>query len=132
MLHSFGVLLLLNLSASAHADFPMSGPAEAKTTAEIFAAAQKDDLQGGLRKDAYVDTAEYRSRNMKAFAAWYNPYSGRADCHVYLYVHDDKKGVWVRKIAAVCRETHRLSVEFGDTIIIRDVQGEAIHRYPAK
>jgi hypothetical protein len=127
-----GVLVLLSLAPDTRAASTMSGPAEAKTTAEIVSCAEKDDLRGGLRREPSVSSAEYRSRHQKAFVAWYNPYSGEAACHVYVYVHNDKKGVWVQKVARVFRGTPRVSVEFGDAITIRDVKGKVIHRYPAK
>lgn len=132
MIGSFAPLLLLSLAANANADFSMSGPEEAKTTAEIVAAAEKDDVQGGLRKEPYVSSAEYRSPEQKAFVAWYSPYSGRAACHVYIYVHDGNRGMWIRKVARVFVGTPQVSVEFGDAITIRDVKGKAIHRYPEK
>jgi len=129
MIRSSVVLVLLSLASNANATLPMSGPEEAKTTAEILACAEREDVRGGLRSEPYVSSAEYRSPEQKAFVAWYNPYSGRAACHVYIYVHDDKRGVWIRKVARVFDGTHRVSVEFGDAITIRDVEGKAIRRY---
>ena len=129
---AFCLLALLATSSNARADFTMSGPEEAKTSAEILKCAEKDDVQGGLRREPKVSTAEYRSPHRKAFVAWYNPYSGKAACHVYVYVHDDKKGVWVRKVASVFRGTSDVSVEFGDGVTIRDRNGKVIHRDPAE
>jgi hypothetical protein len=51
---------------------------------------------------------------------------------VYVYVRDEKKGAWVRKVATVFRDTQTVSVEFGDAITIRDVKGKVIHRYSAE
>jgi hypothetical protein len=90
------------------------------------------DVLGGFRNEPYVSSAKYRSPKQKAFVAWYNPYSGRAGCHVYIYVHDDKRGVWVRRVARVLDGTHRVSVEFGDAITIRDVKGKTIHSYSSE
>jgi len=132
MIRILTAVVLLSLTANARADFSMCGPEKAKTTAEIVACAKKDDVRGGLRKEPYVSSAEYRSPEQKTFVAWYNPYSGRAACHVYLYAYDDEKRVWVRKVARVFDGTPRVSVEFGDAITIRDITHKTIHRYSAK
>lgn len=129
MIHSLTMLVSLSLVANASADFTMSGPKEAKTTAKIIACAEKDDVQGGLRSKPYVFSAELRSPEQQAFVAWYNPYSGRAACHVYVYVHDGKKKAWIRKVARVFDGTPQVSVEFGDAITLRDVKGKVIYRY---
>ncbi len=71
-----------SLVANASTDFTTSGPKEAKTTAKIIACAEKDDVQGGLRSKPHVFSTELRSPEQQAFVAWYNPYSGRAACHV--------------------------------------------------
>ena len=42
------------------------------------------------------------------------------------------RDVWVRKAARVFDGTHRVSVEFGDVVKIRDAKGRTIHRYPAE
>jgi hypothetical protein len=132
MLQCLALFVLLNPSLNARYGITMSGPEEIKTTAEIVACAEKEDLQGGLRKQANVSTAEYRGRGQKVFVAWYNPYSGEAACHVYLYVLNEKKAVWERKLATVFRKTSDVSVEFGDAVTIRDVKGDVFHRYPSK
>jgi hypothetical protein len=115
-------ILLLSLG------FQMSGPEQAKTTAEILKCAEKDDLQG-LHKEPYVSSMECRSPQGQAFVAWYNPYSGEAACHVYIYTFDAKKNLWIRQLAKVFSDTSDVSVEFGQAIIIRDVKGKEIHRY---
>ena len=107
----------------------MSGPKEAKTTATIIACAEKDDIQGGLRSKPYVFSAGFRSPRRRAFVAWYNPYSGRTACHVYVYIYDGKKKVWVRKVARIFDGTPQVSIEFSDAITIRDVKGKVIYRY---
>lgn len=129
-----GVLFALHSFTPVADEKPvMAGPAEVKTTAEIVAVAEKENVRGGLRKEAHVSTAEFKSRDLTAFVAWHNPYSGEAATHVYIYVHDAKQGVWVRKLATVFRETHNVAVESnGYAITIRDVKGKAIHRYPEK
>ncbi len=110
----------------------MKAPAETKTTAEIVVAAEKEDVSGGLRSDPNVSSVEYRSSDVTAFVAWYNPYSGRAACHAYIYVLDETKGVWVRKLAKRYDGTPTLSVEFGRVITIRDYAGKAVQSYPKK
>jgi hypothetical protein len=45
-------------------------------------------------------------------------------------VHDDKNGLWVRKLANIFCGTWRVAVEFGDAIAIYDVKRMVIHRYP--
>jgi hypothetical protein len=82
VIHSSTMLVSLSLVANASTDFTTSGPKEAKTTAKIIACAEKDDVQGGLRSKPHVFSAELRSPEQQAFVAWYNPYSGRAACHV--------------------------------------------------
>jgi hypothetical protein len=125
-------VLLLQPMLDARPDPSMSGPKTAKTTAEIVACAEKEDVRGGLRREPYVSTAEFRSRDGKAFAAWYNPYSGKAACHVYLYTHDDAKGVWVRRLDHCFPDTPDVSIEFGAAVTIRDVKGAVVHRYEPK
>lgn len=127
-MYTLSLLILFPIAMNPRDGSSMSGPAEAKTTAEILKAAERDDVRGGLRSKPNVSTAEYRSGNTKVFVAWYNPYSGEAACHVYIYVYDVKKSVWVRKLARIFRETQDVSVEFGKGITIRDVMGKEIHR----
>jgi len=130
MIRQICLLVLLLPAMHAFADDSMTAPAEAETTAEIIAAAEQEDVAGGLRTQPDVSTAEYRSSELKAFVVWYNPYSGVAACHAYIYVLDETRGVWVQKIARKYEGTHVLSVEVGETITIRDDKGMAILRYP--
>lgn len=105
----------------------MAGPAEAKTTAEVVAVAIKEDSKNFRKDEPGVETAEYNSRSLKAFVAWYNPYSGEDGTHVYLYVHDKKKGVWVRKLASVFWDTSGVSAEFkSSAVVLRNSKGEVI------
>jgi hypothetical protein len=107
----------------------MSGPEEAKSTAEILKCAEKDDLRG-LHREPLVSTMECSSSNRgKAYIAWYNPYSGEAACHVYIYTFNDTKKLWIRKLAKVFRDTSTVSVEFGQVITIRDVKGKEIYQF---
>ena len=107
----------------------MSGPEEAKTTAEILKCAEKDDLRG-LHKEPHVSTMECSSPTRgKAYIAWFNPYSGEAACHVYIYTFEKTKKLWTRKLAKIFRDTSTVSIEFGDTITIRDVTGKEIYQY---
>jgi hypothetical protein len=103
MLSSFFLVFFV-----ARADFTMSGPPEAKTTAEILKCAEKDDVQG-LHSEPYVSSTEYRSKHGQAFVAWYNPYSGEAACHVYIYTFDAKKKLWVRQLSSVRRSQFEMS-----------------------
>ena len=75
---------------------------------------------------------KYRTAKQKTFVAWYNPYSGRAACHVYIYVYHPEKRVWFRKVARVFDGTPQVSVELGNVITIRDVYGKEIHSLPTK
>jgi hypothetical protein len=107
----------------------MSGPEEAKTTAEILKCAEKDDLRG-LHREPLVSTMECNTPGQgKAYIAWYNPYSGEAACHVYIYMFDDTKKLWIRKLAKVFLDTSTVSVEYGRAITIRDVKGKEIYQY---
>jgi hypothetical protein len=113
-------------AVSVAGDFSMSGPAEVDSIDEIRKIAEKDDVQGGLRNVAYVATAEYRHRETKAFVAWYNPYSGESATHVYVYIHSAEKKKWGRTLAKVYRDTPTVSVELGDAILLRDVNGKVV------
>jgi hypothetical protein len=125
---SFFILLSFGLTSSVRGEFKMSGPEEVKTTAEILKCAERDDRQG-LHSEPHVSTIEYRSNRGQAFVAWYNPYSGEAACHVYIYTFDAKKKLWVRQLAKVFRDTSDVSVECGDAITIRDVKGKEIYKF---
>ena len=120
----FGASLLLPYLSGV----PMSCPAEVKTAAEIIAWAEKEDLRG-LHTKPNVSSAEHRGRDFRALVVWYNPYSGEAACHVYVYTRDEKKGVWVRQVARVFQDTQNVSVEFGQGVTIRDVRGAVVGRF---
>lgn len=134
MPQSLAFLFLLSVAAYGFAADTMLAPVKAKTTAEIIAAAEKEDVAGGLRKDPDVTWIESRSGEQKIFVAWYNPYSGIAACHAYVYAFDKESGVWVRKIAKRFDGTPYLSVsvEIGSTIKIRDWKDKEIQQYPEK
>lgn len=115
-------------------DFNMRGPKEAKSVEEIMEVAKKEDLAGGLRSESHVSKIEYENANsdQKTLVVWYNPYSGRAACHAYLYEFDSTKRVWVQKMAQRFDETANLSIEFGSDVKFRDQNGKVIKTYPEK
>lgn len=115
-------------------DFAMRGPKEAKSIDEIMEVAKKEDLAGGLRTVSLVSKIEYENANsdQKTLVVWYNPYSGRAACHAYLYEFDPNKKVWVQKMAQRFDETANLSIEFGSDVKFRDQNGTVIKTYPEK
>jgi hypothetical protein len=95
-------------------------PKEAKTTADILK--QFESIK------RWVATLEFSYDNEKRFIIWYNPYSGRAACHVHGYVFDAKKERWVLQLDRVFEGTHRVSVEVGAVLTIRDAKGEVVYK----
>jgi hypothetical protein len=101
-------------------------PQAAKTTADIVKWAESSKGFG------FVSTVEFRGGGTRRFIVWYNPYSGRAACHVHGYLLDAKKGNWVRQLDRVFEGTHNVSVEVGAALTIRDVEGAVIYQEKAK
>jgi hypothetical protein len=95
-------------------------PKEAKTTADIL-------KQFGWIK-RWVATLEFSHDTEKRFIVWYNPYSGRAACHVHGYVFDPTKERWVLQLDRIFEGTHRVSVEVGAVLTIRDAKGEVVYK----
>lgn len=127
MYRTLACLLLFVFTSQAHADSIMSGPKEAKSTDEIVKIAEDEDLRG-LKKTPNVTTVTTKNAKGMSFVAWYNPYSGRSACHVYIYAYDEAKSKWVQKLAKVFDKTHQVSVEFGSSVVVRDFEGNVIHR----
>jgi hypothetical protein len=101
-------------------------PKEAKTTADILKWVESAKGFG------FVSTAEFRRADKKLFIAWYNPYSGRAACHVHGYVFDAKKDQWEVHLNRVFQGTHNVSVEVGAVLTIRDVNGAVVYKDKTK
>jgi len=102
-------------------------PKEAKTTSDIVKVVESNK---GYYK--VVSTVEFNVDGKKMFLLWYNPYSGRAACHVHGYGYDAKKEQWVRQLDRVFEGTHRVSVEVGEDLKIRDVKGEVVYKGKGK
>jgi hypothetical protein len=85
-------------------------PDEAKSTAAILKGVESAKGFG------VVSTVEFHRGDTKLFLVWYNPYSGRAACHVHGYAFDAKKGRWVRHLRRVFVGTPNVSVEAGAAI----------------
>jgi hypothetical protein len=101
-------------------------PVEARSTAAILKGAESAKGFG------VVTTVEFHRGDTKLFLVWYNPYSGRAACHVHGYAFDAKKGQWVRHLRRVFEGTHDVSVEVGATLTIRDAKGAVVYKEKAK
>jgi hypothetical protein len=103
-----------------------ASPKEAKTRAEILKWVESAKGFGT------ISTAEFKSPDQQLFIVWYNPYSGRAACHVHGYVYDAKKAQWVRQFERVVAGSHRVSVEVGALLTIRDVNGAVVYKAKEK
>jgi hypothetical protein len=99
-----------------------ASPEKAQTTAEILKWVETAKGFG------IVSTAEFRRADKQMFVVWYNPYSGRAACHVHGYVFDTKAGQWVRHLDRVFEGTHRVAVEVGSALTIRDARGQVVYK----
>ena len=99
-------------------------PKEAKTTDDILKKVEK-----GF---GTLHSVEFKDGEEKTFIVWYNPYSGRAACHLHSYQFDEKKKQWVMDLDRVFEGTHHLSVEVGELLTIRDVKGKVIYKEKAK
>jgi hypothetical protein len=97
-------------------------PKEARTTADIRKWVES------VKGFGIVSMAEYRTAGKQMFIIWYNPYSGRAACHVHAYVFDAKKEQWVRHLDRFFQGTHTVSVEVGAVLTIRDANGKVVYK----
>ncbi len=110
----------------------LNAPAQAESKEQIIAIAEKEHTSG-LIETPNVQTFETECNNKKVFSLWYNPYSGRAACHAYIYELDDGKNVWLRKSAKIYEGTHLLSYESKKgLLIIKDAGGKQVDSYPGK
>jgi hypothetical protein len=98
-------------------------PKEAKTTADVLKV-----VESANEYYRTVSTVESCVDSQKMFILWYNPYSGRAACHLHGYVFDAKKERWVRHLDRVFEGTHQVSVEVGAEVTIRDVKGGVVYK----
>jgi hypothetical protein len=120
--HLITVVLLGLPCGVVGAEQAKGAPKEAKATADILKWVESAKGFG------VVSTVEFRSADKRMFIVWYNPYSGRAACHVHGYVFDAKKGRWVRHLDRVFQGTHHVSVEVGAVLTIRDVKGAVVYK----
>lgn len=105
------------------ADEKPGAPKAAKTTAEIVKWAES-----AAKGFDTASTVEFRDRDARTFIVWYNPYSGRAGCHLHGYKFDAKQEQWIRFRDRVFEGTHDVSVEVGRVLTIRDVKGNVIYK----
>jgi hypothetical protein len=80
-------------------------PKTAKTTTEILKVVES------VKGFGTVSTCEFRSGGDRTFIVWFNPYSGRAACHVHGYHYDAKQEHWVQFIGRPFEGTHDVSVK---------------------
>ncbi|MDB5392204.1 MAG: hypothetical protein JWM11_7850 [Planctomycetaceae bacterium] len=97
-------------------------PKEAKTTAEILKVVES------VKGFGTISSCEFRSAAERTFVVWFNPYSGRAACHVHGYHFDRKVERWVQFIGRSIEGTHDVSVEVGRVLTIRNVSGEVLFK----
>lgn len=97
-------------------------PKAAKNTVEILKVVES------VKGFGIVSTCEYRSRDARTFIVWFNPYSGRAACHVHGYHYDAKKEQWIEFLGRQFEGTHDVSVEVGSVLTIRDVKGSVVYK----
>jgi hypothetical protein len=120
---SFIIVAFLAIPCGADVGGKTAGlPKAARTTADILKVVES--VEDYYRGAEWVESCV---RDKKTFILWYNPNSGRAACHLHGYVFDAKKKQWVRHLDRVFDGTHRVSVEVGAEVTIRDVKGRVVY-----
>lgn len=129
------LLVLLAIPASLMAaDWPLAGPKEAKTSAEIV------KVFGSRVGFGPVNRAEFASHGRQFLALWYCPTSGEAACYLHAWYFDPANSKWVQFIEKHIRDTHDLSAELpvqGEELVFKDFRGkvvlkQSVEKIPAK
>ena len=105
-------------------------PLKPKTVVGVLKSMKREYTANGFigEFESRLETLEYRNPDVRAFVAWYNPYSGRAACEVRAYIYDVEHEHWVQFLSERYDNTHVVSVEATATKIrIRNATDEIIH-----